>query len=118
MFDEPLQPSNAGNKLDTLAKSGMIDQQILQKVKMFIFAILFISHIKFKKGEIDEKAIKEKLMPFVGGSGAIGGVLHKETGSIYSFAEALELRLIKRSVAIEFLQGISVVFLQVCLNPV
>lgn len=68
--------------------------------------MLFTLIFQFKKGEIDESAVKEKLMPFVGGSGAIGGVLHKESGQIYSFAEALELRLIKRSVAIEFMQGI------------
>jgi len=90
MFDEPVQSSNTGNKLETLAQSGMIDQAILER---------------FKKGEIDESAVKEKLMPFVGGSGAIGGVLHIESGQIYSFAEALELRLIKRSVAIEFMQA-------------
>jgi len=32
MFDEPVQHFNTGNKLETLAQSGMIDQAILQKV--------------------------------------------------------------------------------------
>ena len=44
-------------------------------------------------------------MPFIGGSSAIGGIIHVKNGQIYSFAEAAELRLVKRSIAIEMLQA-------------
>ena len=49
--------------------------------------------------------MKEKLLPFIGGSSAIGGIIHVTNGQIYSFAEAAELRLVKRSIAIEMLQA-------------
>ena len=54
---------------------------------------------------MNETQVKEKLLPFIGGSSAIGGVIHVTNGQIYSFSEAAELRLVKRSIAIEMLQA-------------
>ena len=45
----------------------------------------------FQAGKVDETQVKEKLLPFIGGSPSIAGLLHS-SGSIYSFAEAFELR--------------------------
>ena len=61
---------------DSMAKTGMINPQLLSD---------------FQAGKVDETQVKEKLLPFIGGSPSIAGLLHS-SGSIYSFAEAFELR--------------------------
>lgn len=60
-----------------MAETGMIDQKLLHD---------------FQKGKVGESEVKEKLMPFLTGSDVIAGILHKESGKVYSFSEALELR--------------------------
>ena len=45
-----------------------------------------------KAGKVSEAEMKEKLLPFIGGSQPIGGIMQQSSGKIYSFAEALELR--------------------------
>ena len=63
--------------LDTMAQTGMIDPRLLDD---------------FQKGKVNETQLKEKLLPFIGGSPAIAGIIHTSNGAIYSFSEAFELR--------------------------
>ena len=76
-FDEPISNVSKSLTLHSMAETGMIDQKLLQD---------------FQKGRVNESEVKEKLMPFLTGSDVIAGILHKESGKVYSFAEALELR--------------------------
>ena len=75
MFDEV--PQGKRLTLDSMAETGMIDQQLLSD---------------FQSGKVNEMQVKEKLLPFITGSDVIAGVFHNDTGQVYSFCEALELR--------------------------
>ena len=75
MFDEV--PEAKSMTLHSMAETGMIDQQLLSD---------------FKSGTISEMQLKEKLLPYITGSDVIAGILQKESGKIYSFSEAIELR--------------------------
>jgi hypothetical protein len=81
MFDEMPQPKSL--TLGGMVETGLIDPQLLSD---------------FQTGKVNEMQVKEKLMPYISGSDAIAGVLHKETGKIYSFVEALELRLVQKRI--------------------
>ena len=59
-----------------MAKTGMINPQLLTD---------------FQSGKVGETEVKENFCLFIGGSPSIAGLLHS-SGSIYSFAEAYELR--------------------------